>query len=123
MQEVTEQMRNFLQFIALQFITKPDQAQLKVTEATEQENHIRFRLIVTKEDIAILIGKNGFTASAIRNVLKAAAIREGITVSLQITSHEEENLRMTAIEKGEIIVEDIDSEDDSDETDDEQLEA
>jgi len=80
MQEVTEQMRNFLQFIALQFITKPDQAQLKVAESTEQENHIRFRLIVAKEDIAILIGKNGFTASAIRNVLKAAAVREGITI-------------------------------------------
>ena len=75
MQEVTEQMRNFLQFIALQFITKPDQAQLKVAESSEQENYIRFRLIVAKEDIAILIGKNGVTASAIRNVLKAAAVR------------------------------------------------
>ena len=123
MQEVTEQMRNFLQFIALQFITKPDQAQLKVSEATEQENHIRFRLIVAKEDIAILIGKNGFTASAVRNVLKAAAIREGVTVSLQIASHDEEILRMAAIEKGEIIEEDDDLEEGHDETDDEQLEA
>jgi len=123
MQEVTEQMRNFLQFIALQFITKPDQAQLKVTEATEQENHIRFRLIVAKEDIAILIGKSGFTASAIRNVLKAAAIREGVTVSLQIASHDEEILRMAAIEKGEIIEEDDDLDESHDETDDEQLEA
>ena len=122
MQEVTEQMRNFLQFIALQFITKPDQAQLKVGEASGQENHIRFRLIVAKEDIAILIGKNGFTASAIRNVLKAAAIREGVTASLQIVSHEEEHLRIAAVEKGELIEEDDDSEDHRDETDDESLE-
>ena len=77
MQEVTEQMRNFLQFITLQFITKPDQAQLRVAEANDKENHIRFRLIVAQQDVAILIGKNGFTASAIRNVLKAAALREG----------------------------------------------
>ena len=123
MQEVTEQMRNFLQFIALQFITKPDQAQLKVIEATEQENHIRFRLIVAKDDIAILIGKNGFTASAIRNVLKAAAVREGVTASLQILSHEEEHLRMAAIEKGEMIENEDVSPEHHDETDDEQLEA
>ena len=123
MQEVTEQMRNFLQFIALQFITKPDQAQLRVAESTEQENHIRFRLIVAKEDIAILIGKNGFTASAIRNVLKAAAVREGITTNLQIISHEEEHMRMTALENGEIVEEDDTSEESQDETDDEQLEG
>lgn len=123
MQEVTEQMRNFLQFIALQFITKPDQAQLKVAESTEQDKHIRFRLIVAKEDIAILIGKNGFTASAIRNVLKAAAVREGITTNLQIISHEEEHMRMTALENGEIVEEDDTSEESQDETDDEQLEG
>mgnify|MGYP000032360083 CR=1 FL=1 len=119
MQEVTEQMRNFLQFIALQFINHPDQAQLRVAEATD--THIRFRLIVAQEDVAILIGKNGFTASAIRNVLKAAAIREGINATLQIISHEEEHLRMAALEKGEIIPEN-DHQDNHDESDDEHLE-
>ena len=125
MQEVTEQMRNFLQFIALQFITQPDQAQLRVAEANDDENIIRFRLIVAQQDVAILIGKNGFTASAIRNVLKAAAIREGITASLQIVSHEEEQLRITALEKGEIIQEEdpvTDEPDDLNEADDEHLE-
>jgi predicted RNA-binding protein YlqC (UPF0109 family) len=38
----------------------------------------------------MLIGRNGFTASAIRNVLKIAAEREGVQVSLLIHSHEEE---------------------------------
>jgi predicted RNA-binding protein YlqC (UPF0109 family) len=120
MQEVTEQMRNFLQFIALQFINHPDQAQLRVAEASE--THIRFRLIVAQSDIAILIGKNGFTASAIRNVLKAAAIREGITATLQIVSHEEEHQRMAALEQGEII-DDQEHDEDHDETDDEHLEG
>lgn len=101
MQKVTDQMRNFLQFIALQFINHPEQAQLRVAEASA--SHIRFRLIVNQADVPILIGKNGFTASAIRNVLKAAAMREGITATLQIVSHEEEQQRMAAIEAGEII--------------------
>lgn len=119
MQEVTEQMRNFLQFIALQFINHPEQAQLRVAEASE--THIRFRLIVSQQDIPILIGKNGFTASAIRNVLKAAAVREGINATLQIVSHEDEHQRMAALEQGEII-QDEKHDHDHDETDDEQLE-
>lgn len=102
-------MRNFLQFVALQFINHPDQAQLKVAEANN--NHIRFRLIVAQDDVAILIGKNGFTASAIRNVLKAAASREGINATLQIVSHEEEHQRMAAIENEEIISENPENDD------------
>ena len=121
MQEVTDQMRNFLQFIALQFINHPEEAQLRVAEAGE--THLRFRLIVNQADVPILIGKNGFTASAIRNVLKAAAMREDITVSLQIVSHEEEQQRMAAIEAGEIIQDDDHHHTDhSDEIDDDQLE-
>ena len=119
MQKVTDQMRDFLQFIALQFIKHPDQAQLMVAEASE--THIRFRLIVHQTDVAILIGRNGFTASSIRNVLKAAAIREGITATLQIVSHEEEQHRLAAIEAGETIKEEVHY-DSADEEDDESLE-
>ena len=124
MQEVTEQMRNFIQFIALQFINHPEQAQLRVAEDSidSDKPHLRFRLIVAQSDIAILIGKNGFTASAIRNVLKAAAVREGITATLQIISHEEEHQRMAALEQGEII-EDEELDENHDESDDENLEG
>ena len=101
MQETTDQIKDFLQFIALQFIEHPEQAQLRVAEVDDQ--HISFRLIVAQSDVAMLIGRNGFTASAIRNVMKAAALRHGIHASLQIHSHEEERQRMTAIEAGEII--------------------
>ena len=101
MEAVTQQIRNYLQFIALQFITKPEEAELRVAELDDQ--HLSFRLIVSQDDIAMLIGRNGFTASAIRNVMKAAALRAGIHASLQIHSHEEERQRMAASEAGEII--------------------
>ena len=101
MEEVTDQIKEFLQFIALQFIEYPEQAQLRVAEI--DDNRVSFRLIVAQSDVAMLIGRNGFTASAIRNVMKAAAIRKGIHASLQIHSHEEERQRMAAIEAGEII--------------------
>lgn len=101
MKKATDQIKDFLQFIALQFIEHPDQAELRIAEV--DENRVSFRLIVAQSDVAILIGRNGFTASAIRNVMKAAAIREGIHASLQIHSHEEERQRMAAIEAGQII--------------------
>ncbi len=101
MQQTTDQIRDFLQFIVLQFIEHPDQAQLRVAEV--DENRISFRLIVAQPDVAMLIGRNGFTASAIRNVMKAAASRHHLQVSLQINSHEEEQQRIAEIESSQII--------------------
>ncbi len=88
MQAVTDRLKNFLQFVAVKLIDKPEQAQLKVAELGPKR--LRFKLVLGREDVAMLIGRNGFTASAIRSVLKAAAEKEGVQVTLQIHSHEEE---------------------------------
>jgi predicted RNA-binding protein YlqC (UPF0109 family) len=88
MEPVTEKLRNFLQYVAVKLIDEPSQAQLKVAELAPKK--LRFKLVLAKADVAMLIGRNGFTASAIRNVLKAAAEKEGVQVTLQIHSHEEE---------------------------------
>jgi predicted RNA-binding protein YlqC (UPF0109 family) len=88
MQAVTDRLKNFLQYVAVNLIDEPSQAQLKVAELGPKR--LRFKLVLAKPDVAMLIGRNGFTASAIRSVLKAAADREGVQVSLQIHSHEEE---------------------------------
>jgi predicted RNA-binding protein YlqC (UPF0109 family) len=88
MQAVTDRLKNFLQYVAVNLIDDPAQAQLKVTELGPKR--LRFKLVLAKQDVAMLIGRNGFTASAIRSVLKAAADREGVQVTLQIHSHEEE---------------------------------
>ncbi len=101
MKEATDQIKDFLQFIALQFIEHPDQAELRVAEVSE--DRVNFRLIVAQPDVAQLIGRNGFTAGAIRSVLNAAAERKGVNVTLQINSHEEEQQRLAALEAKEII--------------------
>ncbi len=92
MEPVTERLRNFLQYVAVKLIDDPSQAQLKVAELAPKK--VRFKLVLSKADVALLIGRNGFTASAIRNVLKAGADKEGVQVSLQIHSHEEEEEMM-----------------------------
>jgi predicted RNA-binding protein YlqC (UPF0109 family) len=88
MQVATERMRKFLEYVAVRLIDDPSQAQLKVAELGPKK--VRFKLILSKADVAVLIGRNGFTASAIRGVLKAAAEREGVQTTLLIHSHEEE---------------------------------
>ena len=88
MQAVTDRLKNFLQYVAVNLIDEPGKAQLKVAELGPKK--LRFKLILAQQDVAVLIGRNGFTASAIRSVLKAAADREGVQVNLQIHSHEEE---------------------------------
>jgi predicted RNA-binding protein YlqC (UPF0109 family) len=88
MQAVTDRLKNFLQYVAVNLIDEPAQAQLKVAELGPKR--LRFKLILAKPDVAMLIGRNGFTASAVRGILKAAAEREGVQVSLQIHSREEE---------------------------------
>ena len=76
------------EYVAVKMIDDPSKAQLKVAELAPKK--LRFKLVLASPDVAMLIGRNGFTASAIRNVLKAAADKEGVHVSLQIHSHEEE---------------------------------
>ncbi len=89
MQAVTDRLKNFLQYVAVNLIDEPTQAQLKVTELGPKR--LRFKLVLARADVAMLIGRNGFTASAIRSILKAAAEREGVQVLLQIHSQEEES--------------------------------
>ena len=88
MQVITDQIRNYLQYIAVQFIEHPDRAQLKVAELGP--NRLRFKIILERSDVALLIGRNGFSASAIRGVVKAASERANVQATLQIHSHEEE---------------------------------
>lgn len=82
-----EKIRHFLQFIALQFIKNPDQAELRMAELPG--GAVRFRLILEKTDVARIIGKKGMTASAIRSLAKAAGEKLGLKVVLHMISHEE----------------------------------
>ncbi len=93
MKNTTEQLRNFLQYVAVNMIDNPGSAQLKIAELAP--DHMRFKLILAREDVAVLIGRNGSTISALRNLLKAIAKRDNCKVQLHIHSHEEEQ-QMTA---------------------------
>ena len=88
MQAITLRLKNFLQYVAVNLIDDPNQAQIKVTQMGP--TGLRFKLVLVKKDVAMLIGREGVTAAAIRNILKAAAAMNGVQALLQIHSHEDE---------------------------------
>lgn len=96
MSEITLRLKNFLQYVVLNLIDEPDRAQIKVVPL--KPTGLRFRLILTKKDMASVIGKQGLTAAAIRGLLKSMALGYQVVVLLQIHSHEEE---MLLLAKGE----------------------
>jgi predicted RNA-binding protein YlqC (UPF0109 family) len=88
MQAVIERLKNFLQYIVGNLIDEPGHAQIKVREISP--NVLRFKLVLMKRDVAMLIGREGHTASAIRSILKSTAAAHGVHALLEIHSHEEE---------------------------------
>ena len=65
MEKITAQIKDFIQYIALQFIKDPKLAELRI--GNSGENKVNFRLVLSQPDVATLIGRQGFTASTIRS--------------------------------------------------------
>ena len=98
MQAILVRLKNFLQYVAVNLISEPGQAQIKVSEMGP--TGLRFKLVLAKKDVGLLIGREGHTAAAIRNILKATAAVHGVQVLLQIHSHEEEAAFLAKKEAG-----------------------
>ncbi len=87
MQAIIIRLKEFLQYVVVNLIDEPDHAQMKVWEI--DPGVLRFKLVLVKRDVAMLIGREGHTASAIRRILKATAGMHGVHVLLEIVSQEE----------------------------------
>jgi len=88
MQDLMDRLRGFLQYIVVNLISRPDLAEIRIQEI--ETGVLRFRLLVIQKDVKDMIGRDGATASSIRNLLKTTAASEGIHALLEILSHEEE---------------------------------
>ena len=74
-------MKELLEFIAKELVENPDA--VEVTEVRD-ERGILLQLSVDPEDMGKVIGKGGRTARAIRQVVKAAALREDVHAAVEI---------------------------------------
>ncbi|MBQ9273071.1 MAG: KH domain-containing protein [Mogibacterium sp.] len=78
-------MGSLVEVIAKALVTKPDE--VFVTEETDGRDII-VKLKVADEDIGKVIGKSGRIAKAIRTVVKAAAIKQNLRVSVEIVEED-----------------------------------
>jgi predicted RNA-binding protein YlqC (UPF0109 family) len=88
MQILIVRLKDFLQYTTVNLIDEPKYAHIKVREIAP--NVLRFKLVLLKRDVSMLIGTGAHTAAAIRNLIKAVAGMSGVAVLLQILSHEED---------------------------------
>jgi uncharacterized protein len=75
-------MKDLLEHLARGLVEHPDEVQ--VSEIREDDGTTVLELSVNEDDYGSVIGRGGRTASALRTVIKAAAVREQRRVFLDI---------------------------------------
>lgn len=74
-------MKEVVEVLAKALVDKPDQV-IVAQNATERTVHLQ--LTVAPEDMGKVIGKQGKIANAIRTIVKAAAVKDGRRVVVDI---------------------------------------
>lgn len=81
----TEKDQAFVEFVAKELSTKPEKVEVK---RTIDEMGVLLELTVDKDDMAVLIGKEGRTAKAIRTLLRVIGAKNDARVNLKIVEPE-----------------------------------
>ena len=75
-------MKELLEYLARQLVDEPDG--VEVEQFDEDDGTVVLELAVAEDDYGKIIGKGGRTANALRTVVKAAAVKEGRRVLVDI---------------------------------------
>jgi predicted RNA-binding protein YlqC (UPF0109 family) len=75
-------MKELLEYLARSLVEHPDE--VRVTESEEQDGTVLLELAVADDDYGNVIGRGGRTASALRTVVKAAAVKSKRRVFVDI---------------------------------------
>jgi hypothetical protein len=78
----TSSPRDLLEYLTRGLVDDPDQ--VKVKEVREDDGSVVLELSVAGDDYGNVIGRGGRTASALRTVVKTAAVRHGHRVFVDI---------------------------------------
>jgi predicted RNA-binding protein YlqC (UPF0109 family) len=74
-------VKELVEILAKALVEHPDQ--VNVTQS-ETDKSVHFQLTVAPEDMGKVIGKQGKIANAIRTLVKAAAVKDGRRVHMDI---------------------------------------
>ena len=74
-------MKDLLEYLAKSLVDKPDEVEVSQIEG---ERSVILELRVSPDDMGKVIGKQGRIAQALRTIVKAAAIKDGKRVMIEI---------------------------------------
>jgi predicted RNA-binding protein YlqC (UPF0109 family) len=80
--DAPEALREFLTYVVANLIDHPKEA--AIASGRNANGGLVFRVMLAPDDVRLVHGRNGMTASAIRSLLQTAAERHGLKVSLKI---------------------------------------
>jgi uncharacterized protein len=75
-------VKELLEYLARGLVNDPDA--VEVSEVEEDDGTLVLELSVAQDDYGSVIGRGGRTASALRTVIKAAAVKDGRRVFVDI---------------------------------------
>jgi predicted RNA-binding protein YlqC (UPF0109 family) len=75
-------VQELLEFLARTLVDEPDEVSVELFE--EDDGTIVLELEVAEEDTGKVIGRGGRTVAALRTVMKAAAVKEGRRVLVDV---------------------------------------
>jgi predicted RNA-binding protein YlqC (UPF0109 family) len=75
-------MKELLEYLARGLVDSPDEVQ--VVEVSEDEGTLVLELSVGEDDYGNIIGRGGRTASALRTIIKTAAVKDKRRVFVDI---------------------------------------
>lgn len=81
-------LRSFVYYVVANLVETPERAQIRLQRIAPKV--VRMRLVMTRRDVSIIVGREGASASAIRNLLKASAAIHGVNFLFEVLSHEDE---------------------------------
>jgi predicted RNA-binding protein YlqC (UPF0109 family) len=76
-----DRLTDLLTFLARSLVDEPDRVEVSVTES---ESRVDLELEVAPDDIGKVIGRQGRTIRAIRTVMKAASVKTGKRVNVEV---------------------------------------
>ncbi|MDP9440060.1 MAG: KH domain-containing protein [Actinomycetota bacterium] len=74
-------MQNLLVLLVRPIVDEPDRVEV---EASESDTRVELELRVAPDDIGKVIGRGGRTIRAIRTVVKAASVKVGKRVNVEV---------------------------------------
>ena len=75
-------MKELLEYLARKLVDEPDE--VEVEQFDEDDGTVVLELAVAEDDYGKIIGKGGRTANALRTLVKAAAVKHGKRVLVDI---------------------------------------